>query len=234
MIIYLMLLAGLWAFCFTRWFTEPCLSTDPISSDSSSRSHPASTTSRLTNHQVGSHFFLSFFFLSFYCLVGFYFVSHFSLFFFHRFLFVRDHRAGTFVKLLRLWFVTCCSSIRPSGPTSRTFAPTGIKYDHHLVKQFLFLLGFFWVYNGIFYILTKVGQRRLRRILFGSRGRISQPDARPARFTPVAGSATGVNRHGRRQRQNGSTDLNCKFQIHNLHPHVRKQSIQLLEENNKL
>jgi hypothetical protein len=141
MIIYLMLFAGLWAFCFTRWFTEPCLSTDPISSDSSSRSHPASTTSRLTNHQVGSHFFLSFLLIVW---LVFYFVSHFSLFFFRRFLFVRDHRAGTLVKLLRLWFVTCCSSIRPSGPTSRTFAPTGIKYDHHLVKQFLFLLGFFW------------------------------------------------------------------------------------------
>ena len=33
------------------------------------------------------------------------------------------------VQLLRLWFATCCWSIRPNGPTSRTFAPTGKVYQ---------------------------------------------------------------------------------------------------------
>ena len=52
--------------------------------------------------------------------------------------FVHVHRAGTPVKLLRLWFVTCCSSIRPSGPTSRTFAPIGM-----ILLSFLFCFVFF-------------------------------------------------------------------------------------------
>lgn len=113
--------------------------TDPISRDSSSRSHPASTTSRLTNHQVGSHFFC------FYCccicsLVLSRFACDFCftlLAFLRRF--VHVHRAGTPVKLLRLWFVTCCSSIRPSGPTSRTFAPIGM-----ILLSFLFFCLFFF------------------------------------------------------------------------------------------
>ena len=33
------------------------------------------------------------------------------------------------VQLLRLWFATCSWSIRPNGPTSRTFAPTGKVYQ---------------------------------------------------------------------------------------------------------
>ena len=147
------------------------------------------------------------FVLSFSLVLPMIFVSHFSLFFVVLSMFIVPERLSS------------CFAFGSSHAARRS-GQAGQRRGHLLplvwyyypfclffqTKTTPFISPLQWGY----FILWQVGQRRLRRILFGIRGRIGQPDASPARFTPVTRSATRVYRDGCRQRQKWSNRINCK------------------------